>query len=190
MKQQMPASAYHLKPTDIRKLTIAAIDFRDRCVVKSLLWLGLRRHELVVLDIRDVDFDRKRVTVRGKGDKTRVVPIIDDEFLSDLKIFIGDRKTGPVFLSNENKALSLRLVNHILQKLGERAGVKNPNPRLKHINPHLIRHSVSRWLKSQGFTAEWVQNFLGHESYKTTMDMYGTMSIDEMQEVAARKLGQ
>lgn len=35
-----------------------------------------------------------------------------------------------------------------------------------------------------------MQNFLGHESYKTTMDMYGTMSIDEMQEVAARKLGE
>jgi integrase len=38
--------------------------------------------------------------------------------------------------------------------------------------------------KSKGFTAEWVQNFLGHQSYKTTMDMYGTISIDEMQEVA------
>ncbi len=69
-------------------------------------------------------------------------------------------------------------------------GVKNPNPRLTHLNPHLIRHSMSRWLKSQGFPVEFVQNFLGHESYKTTMDMYGTMSIDEMQEVAARKLGE
>jgi len=41
---------------------------------------------------------------------------------------------------------------------------------------------------SKGFSAEWIQNFLGHESYKTTMDMYGTLSIDEMQEVAARLL--
>lgn len=189
MRQQMQASAYHLKPTDIKKLTVAAINFRDRCVIKSLWWLGLRRHELTALDIRDIDFERKRVKVEGKGDKTRVVPIIDDEFLSDLKILIGDRKTGAVFMSNENKPLSLRLVNHILEKAGERAGVKNPNPRLKHINPHLFRHSVARWLKSQGFSAEWVQNFLGHASYKTTMDMYGTMSIDEMQEVAMQKMG-
>jgi hypothetical protein len=43
-------------------------------------------------------------------------------------------------------------------------------------------------LKSKGFSAEWIQNFLGHESYKTTMDMYGTLSIDEMQEIAARLL--
>lgn len=47
MRQQLPASAYHLKPTDIRKLTTSAINFRDRCVVKALWWLGLRRHELV-----------------------------------------------------------------------------------------------------------------------------------------------
>ena len=42
--------------------------------------------------------------------------------------------------------------------------------------------------KSKGFSAEWIQNFLGHKSYKTTMDMYGTLSIDEMQEIAARLL--
>lgn len=38
-----------------------------------------------------------------------------------------------------------------------------------------------------GFTAEWVQHFLGHQSYKITLAMYGTLSIDEMRELAARK---
>ena len=129
----MKASAYHLKPADVKKLVIAAITFRDRCVIKTLWWLGLRRQELVDFDIRDIDFERKRVKVRGKSDKERIVPIIDDEYLSDLLHLIGPRTSGPVFLSNENKALSLRLVNHILQQLGEKEGVKNPNPKLKHI---------------------------------------------------------
>ncbi len=82
------------------------------------------------------------------------------------------------------------MVNYIVQQIGERAGVRNPNPRLEHLNPHIFRHSIARFLKSRGFTAEWIQNFLGHQSYKTTMDMYGTISIDEMQEIAARKLGE
>ena len=99
MKQQMKASAYHLKPADVKKLVIAAITFRDRCVIKTLWWLGLRRQELVDFDIRDIDFERKRVTVRGKGDKERIVPIIDDEYLSDLLHLIGPRTSGPVFLS-------------------------------------------------------------------------------------------
>ncbi len=61
MKQQMAASAYNLKPAEIRKLFIAAPNFRDRCILKSLYWLGLRRQELIDLDVRDIDFDRKRV---------------------------------------------------------------------------------------------------------------------------------
>ncbi len=186
----MASSAYHLKPAEVRKLFIAAPNFRDRCILKSLYWLGLRRQELIDLDIRDIDFDRKRVQVRaGKGDKTRIIPIIDEEFLSDLMHHSGGRREGPVFISNQNKPLSPRIVNHIVEQVGVRAGIDNPNPRLAHLNPHIFRHSIARWLKSRGFSAEWIQNFLGHQSYKTTMDMYGTISIDEMQEVAQQKLG-
>ena len=52
--------------------------------------------------------------------------------------------------------------------------------------PKCVHFHVAKSTKR--FSAEWIQNFLGHESYKTTMDMYGTLSIDEMQEVAARLL--
>lgn len=188
MPQRMRPSAYHLRPSDIRKLILDATNFRDRTLIKALWWLGLRRHELVALDIRDIDFKRKRVTVRaGKGGKTRVVPIIDDEFLSDLKHLIGPRGTGPLFCGNRQQAISLCLVNHIVQTVGESAGVTNPNPGRAHLDLHIFRHSIARYLKSKGFSAEWIQNFLGHQ-YQTTMDMYGTLSIDEMQEIAEQKL--
>jgi integrase/recombinase XerD len=142
MKQHMQASAYHLKPPEIRKLIIAAPNFRDRCVIKTLYWLGLRRQELVNLDVRDIDFGRKRVTVRkGKGGKTRIVPMIDDEYIGDLKHLISHRTAGPVFLSNQDWPVSIRRVNYIVETLGEKAGVQNPNPRLKHLNPHIFRHS-------------------------------------------------
>lgn len=191
MNQQMKASAYHLKPAEIKKIILATSNFRDRCIVKTLYWLGLRRKEVAGLDIRDIDFERKRVKVReGKGGKTRIVPIIDDEYLSDLKHLIGQKKDGPVFLSNQEKSISIRMINHIIEKAGNDAGVENPNPAREHLNPHLFRHSIARFLKSKGFSAEWIQNFLGHESYKTTMDMYGTISIDEMQEMAIKKLGE
>ena len=186
---QLAASAYHLKPADVQKLLLQANNFRDRCLIKTLWWLGVRRSELINLDVRDFDKKRKRMTVRkGKGGKTRVIPIINDEYLSDLLLLIGSRKTGPIFLSNRHRAMSLRSVNRIVSNLGDQAGIVNPNPRLTHLNPHLFRHSIARFLKSKRFSAEWIQNFLGHESYQTTMDMYGTLSIDEMQEVAERLL--
>jgi integrase/recombinase XerD len=188
-RHQLPASAYHIKPSDMHKLLLSASNFRDRCLTKTLWWLGVRRSELIHLDVRDFDEKRKRITVRkGKGGKTRVIPIINDEYLSDLLILIGSRKTGPIFLSNRHRAMSLRSVNRIVAALGTQAGIATPNPRLTHLNPHLFRHSIARFLKSKRFSAEWIQNFLGHESYQTTMDMYGTLSIDEMQEVAERLL--
>src|SRR5215475_14050505 len=79
---QLAASAYHLKPADVRKLLLSASNFRDRCLIKTLWWLGVRRRELTHVDIRDLDVERKRVTIReGKAEKTRVIPIIDDEYL-------------------------------------------------------------------------------------------------------------
>ena len=87
-----------------------------------------------------------------------------------------------------NSHRSLRQVNDITQHAGVPAEVKNPTPRLPHITPHIFRHSITRYLKSIGLGVEWAQNFLGHNSIKTTMDIYGTISIDEMQEVAERRL--
>jgi integrase len=74
-KHQLVASAYHLKPADVQKLLLQANNFRDRCLIKTLWWLGVRRSELINLDVRDFDKKRKRITVRkSKGSKTRVVP--------------------------------------------------------------------------------------------------------------------
>jgi len=77
---------------------------------------------------------------------------------------------------------------YITARAGHKAGIKNTISRVKHFNPHIFRHSIARYLKNKGFAAEWVQNFLGHASYKTTMDVYGTISIDEMLQGAENRL--
>ncbi len=115
-KQQLKASAYHLTSSEVRKLIVAAHSFRDRCIIKALYWFGLRRFELTALDIRDIDFERRRLTVReGKGGKTRVIPSINDECVNDLLHLIGARRTGAVFLSNQDTRLSLHQVNNMAQ---------------------------------------------------------------------------
>ena len=94
IKYQQKAAAYPLPLKDIKKLFLATSEnysvhsFRDRCLLKTLFWAGLRREEVTRLDVRDIDFERKRIKVNGKGGKVRTVPIIDEEFLSDLKHWI------------------------------------------------------------------------------------------------------
>ena len=50
----------------------------------------------------------------------------------------------------------------------------------KHIIPHIFRYSIVRYLNNKRFSAEWIQNFSWYASFKTTMDIYGTLSIDEI----------
>ncbi len=185
---QLKAGAYHLQLKEIKKLFFSTTSFRNCCMLKFLFLAGLRRKEAIQLDVKDIDFDRKRIKVKGKGNKTRTVPIIDDELFNELKYLLSGRTEGFIFVKSDGKPLTVRMINYITAKAGEKAGVKNPNPRLKYINPHIFRHSIARYLKNKGFSAEWIQNFLGHASYKTTMDMYGTLSIDEMKQEVERRL--
>jgi integrase len=53
----------------------------------------------------------------------------------------------------------------------------------------LFRHSIARHLKSAGYQAEFIQKFLGHQSIKTTMDIYGALSLLEMQQQIAARTG-
>ena len=87
----------------VKKIINATTSFRVRCLIKTLFWAGLRREEAVKLDARDIDFERKRITVvSGKGDKTRVVPIINDDFLSDLKYLISNKNKLKFYIKYEN----------------------------------------------------------------------------------------
>ena len=116
------------------------------------------------------------------------MPIINNELLDDLKYLIYGTSEGFVFTKSNGKPLTVRMINYITDKAGEQAGISNPNPRLKHINPHIFRRSIVRHLKNKGFSAEWIQNFLGHAPYKITIDMYGTLSFDEMQREVEKRL--
>lgn len=182
-------SEFTLKPSEIQKIIYATRTFRDRVLIKTLYYAGLRRFEACNLEVPDIHLQVKRIIVRhGKGNKMRVVPILDDDYLHDLKQLIGKRTEGPLFPNRSgNKNMSTRRVNYIVAGAAVDARIKHPNPQLKKINPHLFRHSLARHLKDQGYPIEFIQKMLGHKSFKTTMDSYGTLSIDDMQELIVRK---
>ncbi len=190
MKSQQKPGQYTLTKNQVSELYNAPTNFRDRVIIKTLYWGGLRRMEVINLNVPDIDFNMDRITVfQGKGQKTRTVPILDMDFRSDLSHHIGKRTHGSVFVSQRGTAISSRQLNQIVVNAGKQAKLRHPNPFSQNINPHLLRHSIARHLKSDGYMAEWIQNFLGHSSIKVTMDTYGTLGIEEMQRVAQKKYG-
>lgn len=181
-KYQLKDSEFYLKPSELKKVVHTVPNFRDRCILKTFAQTGIRRAELASLDIRDVDLEVRRLRVReGKGAKERLVPITD-ELASDLLHLIGKRKTGPVFVSLRGGHISTRSLNRIVVQAGELAGVRNPNPKYDgRLTCHLFRHSFARSWKQQGGSMESLAKILGHSSTATTIDLYGTESIDDVQ---------
>jgi len=181
-RTQNKASEFTLSRHDIEKLFLAPSSIRDRTLLKVLYHCALRRAEAAALDIRDVDFDAKRIhVVSGKGDKERIVPI-PASVLSDLRILIGKFKSGPVFYSQKGGAISKDHVNTLVAKYGEQANLHNPNPRRSRINPHLLRHSFARHFLDAGGSLRALSYILGHSSISTTGDIYGTPSVAFIEE--------
>ena len=146
----LKAGAYHLQTKEIKKLFFSTTSFRDCYLLKSLLWAALRREKTIRLDVKDIDFESRRNKVIGKGDKPRSMPIIDEELFNELKYLINSRKKGFVFNKLDGNPLTVIMINYITAKpkSGEKASIKNPKPRLKHINPHIFRHFIAHYLKN------------------------------------------
>jgi site-specific recombinase XerD len=180
------ASDFFLSRADVEKIIHAAGSLRDRALIGCLYYCGLRVSEATGLDARDVDLERRRLTVigkgsRGKGPKKRVV-VIPEILASDVRLLLAGRMAGPLFASREGgeHTLTTRQVQRILAGAAELAGVTNPNPDRAGVNPHLLRHSIARYLLSRGTDARYVQRLLGHARFSTTIDVYGQPPQDEV----------
>jgi integrase/recombinase XerD len=196
-KKNHSRSQFHLTEDQIKQLIKHTEKLRDKVIIKLLAYCGLRRFELAKIKIEDVDLDTAKISILGKKNISRLATLFSDQLVEDLKLYIryvlNNTKQGYLFpaVSSLNKEghISPTEVNRIVAKAGIRAHLSNPVPELKNINPHILRHSCARILKDRGLSLEVVQKVLGHLSYKTTMDLYGTKSISEMDTELKEKMG-
>ena len=197
VKKTHSRSQFHVTEEQIKLLVRHADKLRDKLIIKLLAYCGLRRFELAKIKIIDIDLNNNKIKIEGKKNIHRLATIFSEQLQEDLKIYIqyvlNNSKDGYLFPSvsslNEKDHICATEINRIVAKAGKRAQLNNPIPELKNINPHILRHSCARILKDRGLSLEVVQKVLGHLSYKTTMDLYGTKSISEMDEELKEKVG-
>jgi integrase/recombinase XerD len=181
IKSQLSNAEYHLTADQINKIINASASPRDWLMLQLLAETGLRRCEITAVRIEDFRLREFLLLVRhGKGNKARLVPLTPS-FLNYLKSYINGRADGPLFVSTPDRPLSTRQINRIVSGAGERAGVNNPNPKYDRITPHLFRHSFARLWKDRGGSIEALSKIMGHQSTTTTWDLYGTLSLRDIQ---------
>jgi integrase/recombinase XerD len=123
-----------------------------------------------MLDVEDVDFEESTIFIRyAKRDKQRMVPL-HDRARDVLEAYLGDRSSGPLFLSGQGCRISNRRLRTLVKELGQRAGLK------KDLHPHTLRHTYATLLREAGVELGDVGNLLGHASLDTTR-IYDHMSM-------------
>lgn len=140
---------------------------RDKAIIELLYSSGLRLAEIATLDLHDLDLPQAMVSVTGKGNKQRQLPL-GKEAIKAIKTWLvirpqkaTDDETA-VFISQRGSRISHRNIQQRLRKLGMERGA---NQRL---HPHLLRHSfASHMLESSG-DLRAVQELLGHSDIATT----------------------
>ena len=140
---------------------------RDRAILETLFSTGLRLSELCALN-RAINLARGEITVRGKGDKLRVV-FFSDRAKGPIKKYLETRgDTDPaLFLSLTRAGKSLgRISPRAVERLVAERAVEAGIP--KRVHPHQIRHSFATDLLLNGADLRSVQELLGHANVATT----------------------
>lgn len=158
---------------------------RNYALFELLYGCGLRVSELVELEIPNIRSDADLLTIKGKGNKERIVPInpsakeaLMDYIETSRKVLLSKSNSGTrkVFLNHRGNPLTTRGVADILNRMIEHAsGVTK-------ITPHMLRHSFATHLLNHGADIRSVQALLGHENLSTTQ-IYTHVSKEKLKQV-------
>jgi integrase/recombinase XerC len=185
-KVQLPFSEQELK--DVLENSIEVNDFesaRNQLIIELFYATGMRRIELVNIELLDLDLSNKQLKVLGKRNKERYIPLIESS-ISSLKKYLEYRGELPViehgemlFLTKKGLKIYEKLVYRIINKYFSEASSKVK------CSPHVLRHSFATHLLNQGADLNAIKELLGHTSLAATQ-VYTNNSIAELKKVYAK----
>lgn len=174
---EMPVQGRHLPEVltidEVNALAEAAdsstdIGRRNRAIIEVLYGSGLRVSELCALEMNRIHLSEGVLTVLGKGNKERMVPMSPEaidrirEYLENTAVTPARGHEGFVFHNYRGERISRVSVFKIVKQLALDAGIR------KTISPHTLRHSFATHLLEGGANLRAIQMMLGHESIATT----------------------
>lgn len=160
-----------LNQTEIEQLLLVPdvageIGLRDRTILETMYACGLRVSEICDLKISDVELDAGILTCKGKGNKTRKVPLGSSAigWLKDYLI-LRRKKENPeiqnLFVSSLGRPVSRQDIFRMVKECGEKIGRED-------VSPHTLRHSFATHLIQNSADVRSVQQMLGHADISTT----------------------
>lgn len=144
---------------------------RDHMLFLFLYGTGARISEALSLDVSAIDFENRRILIKGKGSKERFL-FLPKSLVGEMKAYLVEREAflleknklneKAFFVSNRGSRLPFSSAHIIFDKYKEKLGWQ------KEFTPHTLRHSYATHLLDNGADIRVVQELLGHESISTT----------------------
>ena len=156
---------------------------RDHLIISIFYETGLRRSELLGLDLEDVNLQAQTLKVLGKGRKERIVPF-GQGLLHLINIYIGERASyqrdgadrEALFITPRGTRLTAQVVwKMVREKLGLVTGQRKRSP-------HVLRHTFATTMLNHDADLESVKELLGHERLQTT-EIYTHTTFEELKKV-------
>jgi integrase/recombinase XerD len=161
-----------------------AMGVRDRAMLEVLYSTGIRRQELIDLNLYDIDRQRGVLMVReGKGKKDRVIPIGAralawiDKYMADVRPDLASgADDGTLFLSTYGQALGAARMAEIVREAVGDSGIGKSG------SCHMFRHTMATLMLENGADVRFIQAMLGHADLKST-EIYTQVSIKALKAV-------
>jgi tyrosine recombinase XerC len=178
-------------PNDIVRL-LESIDIsspqglQDRAILEILYSTGIRVSELVSLNILDIDLRSSQISVIGKGNKQRMIPIgstahrIIKEFLRERSKLYGKRTDADahraLFLAASGQRIYDRSIRHTVERY------LKIHSEVTQKSPHVLRHSFATHMLDNGADIRIIKEFLGHSNLAATQ-IYTHTSVERLKNV-------
>ena len=145
----------------------SAIAVRDQAMLELFYTSGMRLSELAALDCDELDFEAGEISVIGKGNKQRIVPVGSKardalrEWL-DLRNELALKTETALFVNNRGSRISVRGIQYRLNQWAKTSGLG------RRLHPHMLRHSFASHILESSGDLRAVQEMLGHSDISTT----------------------
>ena len=164
------------------------LDPRDKAIVTLLAKTGIRRKELINIDIDDIDSEEQSIRLKPHPKRSNLTVFFDDECARILRRWLSARKNynvalgcNALFVGEQGERLGRHGVYSIVTKHAERVGLHNPKSEKMedHFSPHCCRHWFTTHLRRNGLRREFLKELRG-DARKEAVDIYDHIDKKEL----------